>query len=188
MDYALVIELKIMKKNKEFNVKAELCTNLSKVDLQELCEATEEAILAGGGFGWVFPPANKTLQDYWKGVLLIPERVLIVGKLDNIVAGSVQLIKPAKNNEAQSHSCVLSTFFFASWARGFGLAKAVFQKAETKAREDGFKVITLEVRETQLRAIQLYEQAGFIKFGMNPKAALVNDKYIAGYHYYKELL
>ena len=176
-----------MQKNKEFNVKAELCTNLSKVDLQELCEATEEAILAGGGFGWVFPPANKTLQDYWKGVLLIPERVLIVGKLDNIVAGSVQLIKPAKNNEAQSHSCVLSTFFFASWARGFGLAKAVFQKAESKAIEDGFKVITLEVRETQLRAIQLYEQAGFIKFGMNPKAALVNDKYIAGYHYYKEL-
>ena len=177
-----------MQKNKEFNVKAELCTNLSKVDLQELCEATEEAILAGGGFGWVFPPANKTLQDYWKGVLLIPERVLIVGKLDNIVAGSVQLIKPTKNNEAQSHSCVLSTFFFASWARGFGLAKAVFQKAESKAIEDGFKVITLEVRETQLRAIQLYEQAGFIKFGMNPKAALVNDKYIAGYHYYRELL
>jgi len=177
-----------MQKNKKFNVKAELCTNLSKVDLQELCEATEEAILAGGGFGWVFPPANKTLQDYWKGVLLIPERVLIVGKLDNIVAGSVQLIKPTKNNEAQSHSCVLSTFFFASWARGFGLAKAVFQKAESKAIEDGFKVITLEVRETQLRAIQLYEQAGFIKFGMNPKAALVNGKYIAGYHYYKELL
>ena len=177
-----------MQKNKEFNVKAELCNNLSKVDLQELCEATEEAILAGGGFGWVFPPANKTLQDYWKGVLLIPERVLIVGKLDNIVAGSVQLIKPTKNNEAQSHSCVLSTFFFASWARGFGLAKAVFQKAEFKAIEDGFKVITLEVRETQLRAIQLYEQAGFIKFGMNPKAALVNGKYIAGYHYYKELL
>ena len=176
-----------MQKNKEFNVKAELCTNLSKVDLQELCEATEEAILAGGGFGWVFPPANKTLQDYWKGVLLIPERVLIVGKLDNIVAGSVQLIKPTKNNEAQSHSCVLSTFFFASWARGFGLAKAVFQKAESKAIEDGFKVITLEVRETQLRAIQLYEQAGFIKFGMNPKAALVHGKYIAGYHYYKEL-
>tara|TARA_B100001093_G_scaffold138932_1_gene131523 strand:+ start:675 stop:1217 length:543 start_codon:yes stop_codon:yes gene_type:complete len=179
--------LKIMQKNKKFNVKAEFCSNLSKVDLQELCDATEEAILAGGGFGWISPPSNKTLQNYWKGVLLIPERILIIGKLDNIVAGSVQLIKPAKNNEAQSHSCVLSTFFFASWARGFGLAKAVFQKAESKAREDGFKVITLEVRETQLRAIQLYEQAGFIKFGMNPKAALVKGKYIAGFHYYKEL-
>ena len=79
---------------KKFNVKAELCKSLNKVDLQELCDATEEAILAGGGFGWISPPALRTLQNYWKGVLLIPERTLIVGKLDSVVAGSVQLIKP----------------------------------------------------------------------------------------------
>ena len=89
------------------------------------------------------------------------------------------MIKPARNNEAQSHSCGLSTFFFAPWARGFGLAKAVFEKAEIKAKSEGFKIITLEVRETQLRAIQLYEQAGFIKCGTNPKAAYVNENYIA---------
>jgi len=176
-----------MQTKKSFNVKAELCTNLKKVDLQELCDATEEAILAGGGFGWISPPSSKMLQDYWKGVLLIPERVLILGRLDNVIAGSVQLIKPAKNNEAQAHSCVLSTFFFAPWARGFGLAKAVFEKAERKAIQDGFKVITLEVRETQTRAIQLYEQAGFIKSGINPKSAYVNEEYITGYYYYKEL-
>ena len=174
-------------KKSKFNVKAELCKNLNKVDLQELCDATEEAISAGGGFGWVSPPAMRTLQNYWKGVLLIPERTLIVGKLDSIVAGSVQLIKPTKNNEAQAHSCLLSTFFFAPWARGFGLAKAVFQKAEEKAKNDGFKVITLEVRETQHRAIQLYEQAGFIKSGTNPKSVFVNGEFIAGHYYYKEL-
>ena len=49
-------------------LKTELCKTLSKVDLQELCDATEEAILAGGGFGWISPPSLKTLQDYWKGV------------------------------------------------------------------------------------------------------------------------
>ena len=174
-------------KKRNFSVKAELCKNLSKVDLQELCDATEEAISAGGGFGWISPPALRTLQNYWKGVLLIPERILIVGRLDSVVAGSVQLIKPTKNNEAQAHSCVLSTFFFAPWARGFGLAKAVFEKAEEKAKKDGFKVITLEVRETQHRAIQLYEQAGFIKTGSNPKSVFVNGEYIAGHYYYKEL-
>ena len=181
--------VKITKNEKnKFNVKAEICSSLSKVDLQELCDATEEAILAGGGFGWVSPPSIRTLQNYWKGVLLIPERTLILGKLDSVVAGSVQLIKPNKNNEAQAHSCLLSTFFFAPWARGFGLAKAVFQKAEKKAKNEGFKVITLEVRETQHRAIQLYEQAGFIKSGTNPKSVYVNGKYIAGHYYYKELL
>tara|TARA_B100001059_G_scaffold213031_1_gene228516 strand:- start:380 stop:913 length:534 start_codon:yes stop_codon:yes gene_type:complete len=177
-----------MEKNKKkYNVKAEICKSLSKADLQELCDATEEAIIDGGGFGWISPPSLKTLENYWKGVLLIPERVLIIGKLDNVLAGSVQLIKPAKNNEAQSHSCTLSTFFFAPWARGFGLAKAVFKEAEAKAKSDGFKVMNLEVRETQSRAIQLYEQAGYIKSGVNPKAVFINNKYIAGYYYYKEL-
>ena len=177
-----------MKKlSQKYNVKAEICKKLDKVGLQELCDATEEAIIGGGGFGWISPPSYKTLQNYWKGVLLIPERTLILGMLDNVIAGSVQLIKPAKNNEAQSHSCILSTFFFAPWARGFGLAKAVFQKAELKAKLDGFKVINLEVRETQLRAIQLYEQAGFIKSGVNPKAVYIDGKYITGYYYYKEL-
>ena len=177
----------MQKLTKKYNINAEICKSLDKVDLQELCDATEEAILGGGGFGWISPPSFKTLQNYWKGVLLIPERVLIVGKLDNVIAGSVQLIKPAKNNEAQSHSCILSTFFFAPWARGFGLAKEVFRKAETKAKQDGFKVMNLEVRETQSRAIQLYEQAGFIKSGVNPKSVFINGKYITGFYYYKEL-
>ncbi len=177
----------MQKLTKKYNINAEICKSLDKVDLQELCDATEEAIIGGGGFGWISPPSFKTLQNYWKGVLLIPERVLIVGKLDNVIAGSVQLIKPAKNNEAQSHSCILSTFFFAPWARGFGLAKEVFNKAETKAKQDGFKVINLEVRETQHRAIQLYEQSGFIKSGINPKSGFIDGKYITGYYYYKEL-
>ena len=176
------------KKIKKPNVKAEYCKSLTKADLQELCDATEDAIVAGGGFGWISPPSFKVLENYWGGVLLIPERILIIGRLDSVVAGCVQLIKPTRNNEAQSHACGLSTFFFASWARGYGLAKAVFEKAEYKAKEEGFKVMTLEVRETQKRAIQLYEQAGFIRCGTNPKSAYLHGKYIAGHYYYKELI
>lgn len=178
---------KIPLNNVKPRVKAEVCSTLNKIDLQELCDATDIAISSGGGFGWVTTPSLKTLENYWKGVILIPERILIIGRLDSVIAGSAQLIKPARNNEAQSHSCGLSTFFFAPWARGFGLAKAVFEKAGIKAKSEGFKIITLEVRETQLRAIQLYEQAGFIKCGTNPKAAYVNENYIAGHYYYKEL-
>ena len=55
---------------KEYNVKAEICKSLDKVDLQELCDATEEAIIGGGGFGWISPPSLKMLQNYWKGCLL----------------------------------------------------------------------------------------------------------------------
>ena len=44
---------------KKYNVKAEICKHLDKVDLQELCDATEEAIIAGGGFGWLSGNFNK---------------------------------------------------------------------------------------------------------------------------------
>ena len=81
----------------------------------------------------------------------------------------------------------LSTFFLASWARGFGLAKAVFEESEKEAKRQGFKVITLEVRETQRRAIQIYEQSGFVKCGTNPKSAYVEGRYISGFYYFKGL-
>ena len=160
---------------------------LNNTDIQELCDATEDAILVDGGFGWIKPPQRKKLVDYWKGVLLVPERLLIVGKIDNIICGSIQLIKPARSNEAQFHLCNLTTFFIASWARGYGLARMLIKKAESEAKKNKFTVITLEVRETQKRAIQIYEQAGFQKSGENPKSVLIDKKYYAGYYFFKEL-
>ena len=75
------------------------------------------------------------MVDYWKGVLLVPERLLIVGKIDNVICGSIQLIKPARSNEAQSHLCNLTTFFIASWARGYGLARMLIQEVEKEAKK-----------------------------------------------------
>ena len=169
-------------------IEAKFISTLNKADIEELCDATEDAILVDGGFGWINPPQRKKLVDYWKGVLLVPERLLIVGKIDNVICGSIQLIKPARSNEAQSHLCNLTTFFIASWARGYGLARMLIEEAEKEAKKNNFTVITLEVRETQKRAIQIYNQAGFKKSGENPKSVLIKNKYYSGYYFYKELI
>ena len=95
-------------------IEAKFISTLNNADIEELCDATEDAILVDGGFGWINPPQRKKLVDYWKGVLLVPERVLIVGKIDNVICGSIQLIKPSRSNEAQAHLCNLTTFFIAS--------------------------------------------------------------------------
>ena len=76
-------------------VAVERLTQYSGTDLDDLCEATESAILEGGGFGWLKPPARQVLENYWKGVLLVPERRLFVGRLDGVIAGSVQLVARA---------------------------------------------------------------------------------------------
>ena len=57
-------------------------TKFSGTDLDDLCEATESAITEGGGFGWLKPPPRQVLENYWKGVLLVPERRLVVGRLE----------------------------------------------------------------------------------------------------------
>ena len=67
----------------------ELIHNLNSADLNDLCDAAEAAIIDGGGFGWLAPPPRDVLESYWSGVLLIPERDLLVGRLDGVIALSL---------------------------------------------------------------------------------------------------
>ena len=162
-------------------------SKLTKGDLVELCEAAEAAIDSGGGFGWITPPPRKVMEDYWRGVEIIPERHLIVSRLDKVIAGSCQIVRPSRNNEAQAFCCQLTTFFVAPWARGHGLAGKMVAEAEALARSKAFTMVTLDVRSTQDRAIQSFELAGFKRFAVNDRYARVDDEYVSGYYYCKEL-
>ena len=165
----------------------ELVESLNSNDLHDLCDAAEAAIIDGGGFGWLRPPPRQTLEAYWKGVLLIPERMLFVARLDGVVAGSCQIQKPPRNNEAQGFACNLTTNFLAPWSRGHGLARQLIEIAEQHARAAGYRVLNLDVRETQRAAIRLYETLGYVKFGEHPFYAFAGDRYVRGAFYYKEL-
>ena len=156
-------------------------------DLADLCDATETAVLAGGGFGWLKPPPRASLERYWQGVLLVPERTLFVGRLDGTIAGSAQLVRAPRNNEAQAATATLTTNFVAPWARGHGLARALTVAAEEAARADGIHFLALDVRASQEAAIQLYESLGFERWGENPNYALVEGKPVSGYYYSKKL-
>ena len=99
------------------------------------------------------------MENYWKGVLLVPERSLLVGRLDGVICATAQLVRPSRNNEAQGHSAQLTTNFVAPWARGHGLARGIVLAVEEEARVQGVSVLNLDVRETQVAAIQLYSRS-----------------------------
>lgn len=160
---------------------------LDAAALDELCEAAAAAIRDGGGFGWLTPPPGHVMETYWKGVLLVPERELFVGRLDGIVAGSAQLVRPPKNNEAQALTGQMTTSFVAPWARGHGLARQLVEAVEAAAREAGLKALNLDVRETQERAITLYEQLGYRRWGSHPRYAWIDGRWYTGYFYVKDL-
>ncbi len=160
---------------------------LTPVDLNDLCDATDAAIRDGGGFGWLTPPPRETLEAFWRGVMIMPERDLFVGRLDGTIGGTAQLHRPTKNNEAQGFACNLTTNFVAPWARGHGLSRMLVELAEDHARNLGFRVLNLDVRETQLAAIRVYEALGYVRFGSHPYYALVRNRFVMGHFYYKLL-
>jgi ribosomal protein S18 acetylase RimI-like enzyme len=156
-------------------------------DLHDLCDAAEAAIKADGGFGWLRAPPRHIMENYWRGVLLVPERQVFVARLDGTICGSVQLARPPRNNEAQAFAAQLTSNFIAPWARGHGLARRLVVAVEEAACAAGFVILNLDVRATQTAAIQLYESLGFTCWGTHPAYARVNGEVIRGQFYYKRL-
>ena len=156
-------------------------------DLQALCEAADAAIIEGGGFGWVNPPGRQALERYFRGVLLMPERLLFTARLDGIIVGSAQLVRPPRNNEAQAFAASLMHSFVAPYARGHGLARHMTRTVEDAARALGYQILNLDVRETQAAAIRMYETLGFQRWGEHPAYARVDGRVIRGLFYCKRL-
>lgn len=162
-------------------------TEFKKSDLADLSSATEVAIRDGIGFNWMIPPLPEVLEAYWKGVLVVRERVLFVGRLDNVIAGAIQLVKPGASKETSAFAASIEAHFVAPWARGHGLAKTLLQAAEREARHLGFSVLRLSVRETQEAALRLYEENGYVRWGTLPYYEFVNARMVAGHFFYKHV-
>lgn len=165
----------------------ERVSDLPDDDMQSLCEAADAAIIDGGGFGWVTPPARLALERYFRGVLLVPERELFIARLDGGIVGSAQLVRPPRNNEAQAFAAALMHAFVAPYARGHGLATMLTTRVEEGARALGYHVLNLDVRETQEAAIRLYERLGYQRWGTHPCYARVAGRTISGHFYHKLL-
>jgi len=169
------------------HVTIEIVDRLTPADLNDLCDSTDAAIEAGGGFGWVTLPAREVLERYWKGVLVVPERHLLLARIDGMVCGAAQLVEPTRHNEAQAFTAQLLASFVTPWARRRGAGRKLVETAEKLAMEMGYKVLQLDVRETQSAAIALYEKMGYRRWGTNPAYAMVQGRVIAG-HYYTKII
>ncbi|MFW0778022.1 MAG: N-acetyltransferase family protein [Rickettsiales bacterium] len=169
------------------SARVERITEFRHADLTELVQATEDAIREGIGFNWVLPPGKDILETYWKGVIVVPERVLFAARLDGALSGSVQLLKPGPSKETTSFAASVEAHFVAPWARGHGMAKMLLEAVEREARAQGFSIIKLSVRKTQEAAIKLYEENGYKKWGTLPYYEFESAQMISGYFYYKNL-
>lgn len=167
--------------------RAERINELKSSDLANLCDATEAAIKDGLGFNWTSVPAREVLEAYWRGVLLIKDRVLFGARLDGNLVGAVQLVKPPASRQSMSFSANITNHFMAPWARGHGLAVALLRAAEEEAVQLGFTVVKLEVRGTQENAIKIYEEHGYERWGILPDYEMVGGVMYPGHFFFKRL-
>lgn len=169
------------------SITIERMSQFNVADLDDLCRATEDAIRDGIGFNWLMPPVRDVLEAYWKGTLVVPQRTVFGGRIDGVLAGSVQLVRPSKNKETSAFACNIEAHFVAPWARGHGMAKMLLEHAEREAAKDGFSTILLSVRETQERALQIYRESGYVEWGKLPYFEFVNASMLAGHFFYKRI-
>ncbi len=171
----------------KINISVSSLVKLSEVDLADLCNITEQAISAGGGFGWLRVPTREILNQYWNKITDDNLNNLIVGRLNGVIAGTLQLSYEAPNIESRKNIAQIKRHFVAPWARGYGLAKSMIDFSEQKAREENIKSIQLSVRETQDAAIQLFTNKNYKVWGTNPYYAFINGSYIKGIYFYKNI-
>nr|WP_246495258.1 1-(5-phosphoribosyl)-5-[(5-phosphoribosylamino)methylideneamino]imidazole-4-carboxamide isomerase [Ameyamaea chiangmaiensis] len=155
--------------------------------MHALCEATGAAILDGGGFGWLNVPSRAVLERYFRGLLLVPERILFVARLNGEIVGAAQIVRPPRNNEAQGMCAALTHLYIAPYARRRGLGRLLVELAEECARAMGYQVLNLDVRETQAGAIALFHAAGFHHWGTHPSYARAEGQTLKGLFMTKQL-
>tara|TARA_B100000401_G_scaffold14041_1_gene8784 strand:+ start:843 stop:1379 length:537 start_codon:yes stop_codon:yes gene_type:complete len=171
----------------KINISVNKLNQLSEVDLADLCNITEQAVNAGGGFGWLRVPRREILNQYWKKITLDNLNNLIVGRLNGVIAGTLQLSYEAPNIESRKNIAQIKRHFVAPWARGYGLAKSMIDFSEEIAKEENIKSIQMSVRETQDAAIKLFSSKGYNVWGENPYYAFINGNFIKGIYFYKNL-
>lgn len=172
-------------------VAIEKILSLNTLELNELCDAAEATMKDTYGFNLgtshEYLNARESLESYFKGVLLVPERILFVGKLDGTICGSIQLVMPSKSNKTSSFAANVDNHFVAPWSRGHGLASMLLQTAENEAKKQGISLIKLSVRANRSAAIALYEDKNYIKWGTLPEYEVSGNEVVPGHFYYKKL-
>ncbi len=171
----------------KINISVETLNKLTEVDLADLCNITEQAISAGGGFGWLRVPTREVLNKYWNKTTENNFTHLVVGRLNGVIAGTLQLTYEEQNVESRKNIAQIKRHFVAPWARGYGLAKSMIDFAEEKAKENNIKSIQLAVRETQEAAVQLFSSKDYNKWGENPYYAFINGSFVKGIYFFKNL-
>lgn len=150
-------------------------------DMEELSKLLKMVVNDGASIGFV-STGTKDATKYWQTVLA-PEVILYVAKINNEVAGSIQLQLVTKPNGIhRAEICKLMTH--PNFRRN-GIGRSLMQKAEERAKQENRSLLVLDTREGD-PSNKLYKSLDYQEVGTIPGYAISpNGKLDATVIYYK---
>ncbi|MEK4710884.1 GNAT family N-acetyltransferase [Bacillus sp. FSL R10-2780] len=151
-------------------------------DIEELSELLKTVVDDGASIGFLPPLEQEESTKYWQTVLA-PEVILFIAKINNKVAGSVQLHLITKPNGIhRAEICKLMTH--PSFRRN-GIGRSLMQKAEERAKQESRSLLVLDTREGD-PSNRLYKSLEYQESGKIPGYAISpNGELDATVIYYK---
>jgi GNAT superfamily N-acetyltransferase len=76
-------------------------------------------------------------------------------------------------------ACEIKRMFVVEKSRGRGVARALLEELERRARDMGYEIARLDTGPRQMRAQRMYERAGYVpigNFNANPVATFFGEK------------
>ena len=145
-----------------------------KDNVEELSTLLKTVVDEGASIGFLPPLEQKESIKYWQTVIA-PEVILYVAKINNELAGSIQLHLVTKPNGIhRAEICKLMTH--PSFRRN-GIGRLLMQKAEERAKQENRSLLVLDTREgdpsNRLYKSLEYQEAGKIpKYAISPNGSL----------------
>ncbi|MCX2829248.1 GNAT family N-acetyltransferase [Bacillus pseudomycoides] len=151
-------------------------------DIEELSELLKTVVDDGASIGFLPPLEQEESTKYWQTVLA-PEVILFIAKINNKVAGSVQLHLITKPNGIhRAEICKLMTH--PNFRRN-GIGRSLMQKAEERAKQESRSLLILDTREGD-PSNRLYKSLDYQESGKIPGYAISpNGELDATIIYYK---
>ncbi|MDZ5472980.1 GNAT family N-acetyltransferase [Bacillus sp. 31A1R] len=150
----------------------------------QLTELLMEVVEGGASVGFLPPLKEKDAEEYWDHVLN-PDVILLVAKMDNEIAGTIQLHLCMKLNG--DHRVEIAKLMTHPKFRRKGIARFLMNAAEDQAKQLGRTLVVLDTREGD-PSNDLYLSLGYVKAGRIPNFAKSADgSFDATIIYYKSL-
>ena len=151
-------------------------------DIEELSELLKTVVDDGASIGFLPPLEQEEATKYWQTVLA-PEVILFIAKINNKVAGSVQLHLITKPNG--SHRAEICKLMTHPNFRRNGIGRSLMQKAEERAKQESRSLLILDTREGD-PSNRLYKSLDYQESGKIPGYAISpNGELDATVIYYK---